>query len=92
MKRKEAAILLTPGRLEFVVLSGKQGERGIVTALDIGDIARGLHRMLSDRPFARACGDRGAQMVRERYTWPTIAARVIDVYEEFGGVSGKGNA
>lgn len=34
MKRKEAAILLTPGRLEFVVLSGKQGERGIVTALD----------------------------------------------------------
>lgn len=34
VKRREAAILLTPGRLEFVVLERHRPERGIVTALD----------------------------------------------------------
>ncbi len=63
---------------------------GIVTSLEIPDVARGLQRMLSDREHAKTCAANGARMVRERYTWPIIASKIIDVYEEFGGIPHKG--
>jgi len=54
---------------------------GIVTAdLSPEAFARGLEALLTDRPAARAMGARGREMVLADYTWPTIAARMLDAY------------
>ena len=57
-------------------------QAGVVTSLEIADIARGLHRMLSDDDLRISSAANGGALVRERYTWPAIAARFIEMYEE----------
>lgn len=63
MKRREAAILLTPGRLEFVVLENNLDERGIVTVLDPSawEIAWGAALRPLDEALAQSVSQMNAQ-------------------------------
>ncbi len=53
---------------------------GIETALDAGEVASAVSRMLVDPAFRTSCGAAGAALVRERFTWPAVARRTLEVY------------
>jgi glycosyltransferase involved in cell wall biosynthesis len=56
---------------------------GFVTPLDAEKIAGALEKVLSDPIAARQMGENGRKLVETRFTWPTIAAQSIAVYERF---------
>lgn len=55
---------------------------GIETDLDARGVADALHRVLSDPASAERMGQAGARLVRERFTWPSVARRTLECYEE----------
>lgn len=55
---------------------------GIETDLDAGDVADGLERVLSDRDAASQMGQAGRALVRERFTWPSVARLTIECYKD----------
>ncbi|OAB63567.1 hypothetical protein AY599_11365 [Leptolyngbya valderiana BDU 20041] len=56
---------------------------GIETDLDPREVADALEHVLSDTARARSMGQAGATLVRERFTWPKVAALTIECYEQF---------
>jgi len=56
---------------------------GVETELDPADVADALARVLADRAGAQAMGAAGHTLVRERFTWPSVARRSIECYREF---------
>lgn len=53
---------------------------GIETDLDARQVADGLERVLSDHEAADRMGRAGAALVRERFTWPSVARLTIECY------------
>lgn len=53
---------------------------GIETGLDAGEVASAISRMLDDEAFRTSCGRAGSALVRERFTWPAVARRSVEVY------------
>ncbi len=53
---------------------------GIETALDPADVAGALSRMLSDSALRRSAAEAGQRLIRERFTWPAVARRTLEVY------------
>jgi phosphatidylinositol alpha-mannosyltransferase len=49
---------------------------------DPADLAVGLAEVLDDAALRVGWGERGRRVAVERYAWPTIARRVVAVYEE----------
>ena len=58
---------------------------GVVSPLSTENVAAGLDRVLSDPEAGRAMGARGREMILDRFTWPSIAARSIELYEKYRG-------
>lgn len=56
---------------------------GIETDLDPRKVADALEHVLSDTARAHSMGQAGATLVRERFTWPKVAALTIECYEQF---------
>ncbi len=54
---------------------------GIVTTLDAHAIAQALRVVLDDPHSRSTMGIAGRMLVRERFTWPAIAERSIQMYE-----------
>jgi glycosyltransferase involved in cell wall biosynthesis len=55
---------------------------GHITPLDAGAIAAALLDVLAEPARRGEMGRAGARMVREHYTWPKIARRAVDCYEQ----------
>ena len=55
---------------------------GVETDLDAKQVADGLEHVLSDPERARAMGEAGQTLVRERFTWPSVAKLAIKRYNE----------
>lgn len=53
---------------------------GIETALNPTEVADAVSRMLSDPALRDACGSAGQRLIRERFTWPAVARRTLEVY------------
>jgi glycosyltransferase involved in cell wall biosynthesis len=53
---------------------------GIECALDPGNISHALLKMLRDREFRETAGANAKRMVERDYTWPSIAARMVEHY------------
>lgn len=53
---------------------------GLVVPLDAEAVATGLERVLRDAAARDALGAAGARLIRERFTWPAIAARCVELY------------
>lgn len=57
-----------------------RSECGFVTRSEPEVLAAALSRFVDDPAVATAMGERGAVVVRERYGWKTVAARMAEVY------------
>lgn len=60
-----------------------QAERagaGIIVDRTPGAIAEALSRLAANESMRQRCGAAGRALVAERYTWPTVAERIIDAY------------
>ena len=55
---------------------------GAETDLDASQVADGLHLILSDPVRADQMGEAGRTLVRERFTWPSVAGLTIKCYNE----------
>ncbi len=56
---------------------------GLVVDADAGQLAQALTRLLEASPEERQeMGQRGMRLVRERYTWDSIASRMADLYRQ----------
>ena len=62
-----------------------EANAGIETELDAQDVAVGLLSVLGDPDQARAMGEAGAALVRERFTWPVVARVSIECYQKVRG-------
>lgn len=58
---------------------------GIVVARTAGAIAGALGTMLADPDRAKAMGEAGRALVFERFTWPSVATRCVELYQRHGG-------
>lgn len=74
-----APIVTTPlhHRLAFF-----DGRAGLVASPDAAGIARALQNLRAKPSERRRMGEEARRMVLEGLTWPAIAARALDVYEE----------
>jgi glycosyltransferase involved in cell wall biosynthesis len=59
---------------------------GVVVPLTTEALAGALEKMLTDPASARRMGAAGASLVRQRYTWPSIAEQSIAAYRRHGVV------
>ncbi len=73
-------VLLTPG--VGIVDDVKRAGAGIVVEKNASGIADGIRALLADAERLRAMGERGRRLVEEKFLWPGIAKRTIDVYDE----------
>lgn len=57
------------------------GVDGLLTSPDDGDLAEKIIYLLENEDEARRMGQRGKEKVLRNYTWKTIAAKTLEVYE-----------
>jgi glycosyltransferase involved in cell wall biosynthesis len=57
-------------------------QAGEVVPLSPERIATAMARLLRDEASRSAAGARGARLIRDRFTWPAIAAQCVALYEE----------
>jgi phosphatidylinositol alpha-mannosyltransferase len=51
---------------------------------DASALAAAVETLLSDEPRRRAMGAAARQLAHERYSWPSVARRLVDLYGEVG--------
>jgi glycosyltransferase involved in cell wall biosynthesis len=54
---------------------------GVVVQGDAETLGTAIDRLVDDTELARAMGEAGQRYVRERYSWPSVAARMEAMYE-----------
>lgn len=59
--------------------------RAVLTGLWSPDLARGIVRLLEDRPFAARLADSGREFAAEQFGWFEFVRTVREVYEEVDG-------
>lgn len=59
-----------------------QAGAGIVPRLEPAEITAAVERLLTDEALRRDMGQRGALLVRQRFTWEKAAKHMVDVYTE----------
>ncbi|MBC7835498.1 MAG: glycosyltransferase, partial [Phycisphaerales bacterium] len=57
---------------------------GRITSLDAPSVAAGLSEILSEPALAMAMGSAGRALVESRFTWGTVAHRVLTAYRRHG--------
>jgi glycosyltransferase involved in cell wall biosynthesis len=61
---------------------------GRVAGATVPAVADAVRTLLADEPGRRAAGERGRALVRQRFTWPAVAADLIRAYERLLGAPG----
>ncbi len=56
-------------------------QAGRVVSLDATEIAQSLAAVLGDPTVAKGIGQAGRKLVEERFTWPSVAARSLEIYD-----------
>jgi len=73
-------VLLTPG--VGIAEDVAREETGIVVPQDAESLAKGIRILMGDKARAQAMGKRGLRLVKENYLWPSIAKKMVGLYEE----------
>jgi len=60
----------------------EHGENGLLSRPEPEELARSIVMVLDDPELGRRLGDAGHRLVRERWTWSALAARLDAIYEE----------
>jgi glycosyltransferase involved in cell wall biosynthesis len=55
---------------------------GFVVKLDAQEIARAIQSILKDPARSKEMGQAGRQLIESRFTWPRVAQRSIEAYEQ----------
>ena len=55
---------------------------GEVVKTDSAAVAGSMGRLLEDEPMRRRMGDAGRELVKSRFTWPKIAGRTMEAYQQ----------
>ncbi len=80
------AVISTACHFPEVATAGPEGAAGVgagrVVPLDPRAIREALHAIISDPEMARKMSANGQQLIREHYTWATVASGCITAYEE----------
>ncbi|BDA71460.1 hypothetical protein RIVM261_003540 [Rivularia sp. IAM M-261] len=71
-------LLITPGVALAPII--KQHQVGYVTELDVSAISCTLDEFLTNTQAAKDMGERGRQLVFEKYTWEQIASQMQQIY------------
>ena len=71
-------LLITPGVALAPII--KQHQVGYVTELDVSAISCTLDAFLTNTQAAKDMGERGRQLVVEKYTWEQIASQMQQIY------------
>ena len=68
-----------------------RGGAGICTGLAPSEIASGLKTLLESKTLRDQMGNRGRQLVNQRFAWPRVAEQLTDVYRHLinAGPSGE---
>jgi glycosyltransferase involved in cell wall biosynthesis len=83
-------VIVTPevGLSDAVLRAGA----GLITSGEPEDLARSIHDLVSNPALARELGTRGRELVEREYTWPVIAAQMIQAYEAVISSQGSGGS
>jgi glycosyltransferase involved in cell wall biosynthesis len=74
-------VVITPGcNLPEVAEQGA----GLVVRADPGEVAEALNKVFASGDQARAMGENGRRLVRERFTWAGIARQLLEIYNSQG--------
>ena len=60
----------------------RQSDSGLVTALDIDEIAKAMHEIVTNHPRRNQMAENAANLVRENYQWETIADQLTQFYQQ----------
>jgi glycosyltransferase involved in cell wall biosynthesis len=55
---------------------------GLIVNCDADELARAISTLLDDRELRRVLSDAGKLLVAEKFTWPSVAARMTAVYRD----------
>lgn len=55
---------------------------GLLTQLDVDEIAQAMLSIANDPAGAEAMGEAGHRLVLERFTWPKVALQMVDAYSK----------
>ncbi|MEM8973292.1 MAG: glycosyltransferase [Pseudomonadota bacterium] len=72
-------VLITPG---CNIPEVEDWQAGYIVEPEPDAVVKGMAMMFDDPEHARAMGDRGRLLVREKFTWKRIARRMCDVYAD----------
>ncbi len=72
----------TGGPASFINVDPAQPTGWLVPPDDVAATAHALAEAVTDPLARRARGDRATQFVRERYSWSSAAAQLVDLYQE----------
>jgi glycosyltransferase involved in cell wall biosynthesis len=63
----------------------EHGETGLLVDPDPEQLARAIALLLEDRGLAKRLAESAARVVRERYSWPVVYRRYLEVYRSVAG-------
>jgi glycogen synthase len=59
------------------------GQNGLLVPFgDVAALGGALRRLLDDPALRQQLGEQGRQKVARQYTWPQVAARALDQYDQ----------
>jgi glycogen synthase len=76
----KAVIGANAGGLPGVIDDGQNGL--LVPFGDVAALAAAIKRLLTDPALSRQLGAHGCQKVKQHYTWPQTARRILDQYQQ----------
>ena len=59
-----------------------EAKAGLVVNCDVQEVSRALFALLQDPTSAKAMGQRGRLLVKERFTWETVGDQLVQVYRK----------
>ena len=63
----------------------EHGETGLLVDPEPGQLARAISLLLEDGSLARRLAGNAARVAREKYSWPVVYKRYLDVYRSVAG-------
>jgi glycosyltransferase involved in cell wall biosynthesis len=63
-------------------------DAGLIAPLEAAGLAHALTALLENPPRAQRMGAAGRALIAERYTWPSIARRLVEAYQKHAAAPG----
>ena len=61
----------------------KEKAGGVISSIDPFSLSQKIIYFIENADFAKKCGKNGIQAVRQKYTWDSISAKVLEIYKRY---------